>query len=376
MKILQYEYKGTGEFDWNFSRTKFNNINLLVGNSATGKTKLLNTLFNLGFNAVRKEFRITGEWRIQVEINRLQYDWHLVSRTNERGVPNIDTEALKILNENDKMIIDRDKINLKFDGTELPTKLSRNESGLSLFQEEELIKPLYKGFSLIKRRTFSSGETNEVYRYSNIPSIIYKNLEKDKSLDSLFLNDLPLNATLFLLKEFFKKDFENLCTLFKEVFPFVKNIEFVDIKDIEPNVPSNEDTPVFCIREERVDKKIPFQHLSSGMQKVLLIMTDLMILPKEAIYVIDEYENSLGSNAIDFLPDYLLGHDIQNQIFISSHNPILINNIPVQNWYVVNRSGNEVTIRYGDELIKRFGKSKQQAFIQLINDPFYIRGVE
>ncbi len=37
------------------------------------------------------------------------------------------------------------------------------------------------------------------------------------------------------------------------------------------------------------------------MQKVLLILTDVFILPEGGVYIIDEYENSLGLNAIDFL---------------------------------------------------------------------------
>ncbi len=111
------------------------------------------------------------------------------------------------------------------------------------------------------------------------------------------------------------------------------------------------------------------------MQKVLLILTDTHILPDEAIYIIDEYENSLGVSAIDFFPGFLLGLEKEIQFFVTSHHPYIINEIPPRNWYIFHRKGTSVSIKYGQELEARFGKSKQKAFIQLINDPFYVKGV-
>ena len=111
------------------------------------------------------------------------------------------------------------------------------------------------------------------------------------------------------------------------------------------------------------------------MQKVLLIMADISMLPEGGIYLIDEYENSLGTNAIGFFPEFIQDIEKDIQIFITSHHPYLINEIPLQSWYVFHREGTHVNIRYGDEIAERYGKSKQQAFIQLINDPLFSRGV-
>ncbi len=110
------------------------------------------------------------------------------------------------------------------------------------------------------------------------------------------------------------------------------------------------------------------------MLKVLLIITDIIALPEESIYMIDEYENSLGINAIDFLPQLLIDHGGQNQYFITTHHPYLINNMPIKHWRIFNRKGSTVTVKSGIEFEERFGKSKQEGFIQLINDPFYYEG--
>ena len=111
------------------------------------------------------------------------------------------------------------------------------------------------------------------------------------------------------------------------------------------------------------------------MQKVLLIITDILTLPGDCVYIIDEYENSLGINAIDFLPSFLIDHAGNNQFFITTHHPCLINNMPIKNWRIFSRQGSDVHIKVGEEFETRFGKSKQKAFIQLINDPIYTDGV-
>jgi predicted ATPase len=112
------------------------------------------------------------------------------------------------------------------------------------------------------------------------------------------------------------------------------------------------------------------------MQKVLLIITDVVTLPGGAIYLIDEYENSLGINAINFLPSFLDEQRGDNQVVVTSHHPYLINAIPIDNWYVFNRIGTNVRIKRGTELAEKYGRSKQTLFNQLLNDPFYTEGVQ
>ncbi len=112
------------------------------------------------------------------------------------------------------------------------------------------------------------------------------------------------------------------------------------------------------------------------MQKVLLILTDIYTLPNGSIYLIDEYENSLGVSAIDFFPSFLTDLERDIQFIITSHHPYLINNIPVQNWLVFHRDGSQVQVRYGEENIKAYGESKQTRFLKLLNDPFYSRDID
>jgi len=100
-------------------------------------------------------------------------------------------------------------------------------------------------------------------------------------------------------------------------------------------------------------------------------MVDMFTLPDKTIYMIDEYENSLGINAINFLPEFLDDHGGDRQFILTTHHPYLINKVPISNWLVFSRKGSKVTIRQGDELKAKYSSSAQEAFTQLINDPAY-----
>ncbi|MBF0477532.1 MAG: ATP-binding protein, partial [Deltaproteobacteria bacterium] len=176
---------------------------------------------------------------------------------------------------------------------------------------------------------------------------------------------------LYYLSKKFSDVFRLICQDFFDIFAFVKDARVKDLSKVALKFRGPLPVPVFCIKEAGVSEWIPAGKLSSGMQKVLLILTDIHTLSDGCIYLIDEYENSLGISAIDFLPEILSRIDKKVQYIITSHHPYIINDIVADNWLVFHRQGSEVTIRYGEENIKWFGKSKQQRFVQLINDPFY-----
>ncbi len=48
--------------------------------------------------------------------------------------------------------------------------------------------------------------------------------------------------------------------------------------------------------------------------------------------------------------------------------------MPIKDWLVFNRTGSNVNVVYGKQLEERLGRSSQQAFLKLINDPIYTGG--
>lgn len=374
MRILTYEYRDADEARWQFSEVRFGRINLLVGDTSTGKTRLLNTLFNLGRFAVSREYK-QGYWDFVFEQDGVTYHWLLETEVQEAGNSVIQDYIWRVEGEEEIPIVERDEDSFTFDGREMP-KLAKDQSSVALLENEDLIQPLHKGFASIMRRRFSYGALSKAAAFQSIPPQLLEEVEKNRDTRKIFTSNMSLSTNLFLLSEYFPTYFSSICDYYKSVFPFITEIAVLDLSDVHKNIAVPARVPVFCIKERNVDKWITIEGLSSGMQKVLLILTDIYLIPEGGIYLIDEYENSLGINAIEFLPTFLLELEKDVQFFITSHHPYIINQIPVSSWYVFHRKGSEVTIKFGEELVDRFGKSKQKAFIQLINDPFYTEGVE
>jgi len=369
MKIISYEYRQSGNTEWKFSRVELRNMNLLVGDSGTGKTVFLNTIFNLAGIAFGSEPLLYGHWKIKFKQDESVYHWEIEAEQFSNGKTLLMMEHLCQETENGNIsIVERNEDWFKFSGKEMP-KLPRENTSIFLLREEEKIKPLHLGFGNISRRNFSENALNENIRNEAVSTDF---LDEQTDIFKLRNMDAGINLKLYFLSREKPEIFQILCNYYTEVFPFIEKIEVFEKEAINPDM----FIPLFYIKEKYVDSWIPVDQLSSGMKKVLLVLTDVCIFPEEGIYLIDEYENSLGINAINFFPSFLADIETDKQFIITSHHPYIINKIPVENWFVFHRRGSEIKIRYGRENVERFGRSRQQRFIQLINDPFYNEGVE
>jgi AAA15 family ATPase/GTPase len=377
MKILEYQYRDVEELGWNFDRLKFGRINLLVGNTATGKSRLLNTIFNLGRFAVAKEFK-NGSWDLMFEHAGNVYSWKLKTeyRMDERKPGVIISEYIwKHQGEDLHPLVERDVSVFAYEGNSLP-KLSPQETSISLLREETQVSPLHDAFSMIQRRLFNQDALGTAAALQTIRPQLAVEMERTRDLRTLFQAEMSLSNKLFFLSKYFKDIFQELVGTFREIFPFVHEVRISELSDLGLDSPELGRVPVLTIRERGSDHWIPVMDFSSGMLKVLLILSDLFIMPEGGVYLIDEYENSLGLNAIDFFPDFVLRSQKPIQFFLTSHHPYIINAIPLEDWFIFHRKGMHVAVNHGADLLERFGQSKQQAFIQLINDPLFAQGVE
>ena len=376
MRILSYEYRDLRPARWKFPKVDLGTLNLIVGDSGAGKTRFLNTLFNLGRNvAGKRNHLLAGNWKIRLEQNGNIYRWEVRIDPKQTGNPVVRKELLVNEFDQETPIVKRDGTKFLFNGASLP-KLSRENTSIELLQDEDLIRPLYDGFGKVLRRDFSKDGLSKYILYEVTPRDLLEQVVQE--LEQLFRMNLGLNSKLHILKKNFPEVYQRVCSHYLELFPFVEEIAIRDVQNIklQINVDSLGISPVFAIKEKQVDNWIPVPELASGMQKALLILADIYSFPDGVIYLIDEYENSMGVSVIDFLSDCLDELDKDIQVILTSHHPYVINQIPIENWIVFHRDGSEVTARYGENNVKHYGRSKQQQFIQLINDPFYNRGIE
>jgi hypothetical protein len=181
--------------------------------------------------------------------------------------------------------------------------------------------------------------------------------------------ELSVHAQLGRLRD--EKKHEWVEQRFRAVFPWVEGVEVRSASEAFPGLPpALHGAPFAFVREHGTSEPIPASELASGMKKALLVLTDLAALPEGWLYVLDEIENSLGPGALEPMVEFLQERrDLQ--VLVSSHHPYLIGNVPPEQWLVFGREGLDVTIRSGAENRGRYGRSRQDWFVQLQNDPFY-----
>jgi predicted ATPase len=201
-------------------------------------------------------------------------------------------------------------------------------------------------------------------------------VEKDqyKTLEQIRESDESIRTKLYLTSFVSPDTFSRIKERFIDVFPFVEDlkIEPPDPSRIQPYV---RDVPIIQIKEKGIDAWINEWKLSSGMTRTLLHISELYLRADGDVILIDEFENSLGVNCIEELTSDLSGGYGRNlQFIITSHHPYIINNIDYNHWKIVTRQAGVVTAYDARDF--NLGKSKHQAFIQLINLDQYTDGVE
>ncbi|MBF0477531.1 MAG: hypothetical protein HQK59_17250, partial [Deltaproteobacteria bacterium] len=168
MRIVKYKFWGSGESKWKFSEGELGKINLLVGDSGSGKSMFLNTIYKLARIAIGQEIAEDTCWSVQVAQDGVTYGWEVETGDGATEPPVIVKERLwRRSGEETVTIVDRNGRDFIFQDKELP-KLSRDKSSIALLQDEESIKPLYMGFRNILHRDFSTGELAESMKYRAI----------------------------------------------------------------------------------------------------------------------------------------------------------------------------------------------------------------
>jgi hypothetical protein len=376
MRLLRFVQNKVSDNDWFFGEVYFARTNLLVGDSATGKTRFMNGIVNFFRLLVADRIIYQGDWDVDFEILGAKYNYKLKTAINELSSNELLILFEELINLTDNIsLFHRNENRILWQNKDLP-KLSSDKTCFSLLKEEDLIKPLFQNLKNIVSRKFYGDELSKNFALGVLLPDIEKVLINSKNIQRLAVEEIDFHNKSNILKKIDTNGFTKVIDLIKTAFPFIEEADVLNISQVISafNVPIQ--TPVFCIKEKNIPKWIPCNDISSGMQKLFLLILDTYLLRDAGILFIDEYENSLGINAINFLPDLIDSISDNCQFIITSHHPYIINTIPIEAWKVFHRKGTDVSITPGEKLREKYSKSRQEYFVQLINDPLYKGGVE
>lgn len=384
MKISKFQFEDKS-LEWRLEELLLNKLTLLVGASGVGKTQILRALMSL--KQITEGSSLNGiAWLIEFEtLGKQKYTWQ--GEFENKGVsifldnddddeedkknrPKIIFEKLFL---DDVLIVDRTSDKILFKG-EPTIKLSQQESVLSLLKEEESVKPAHDS---LKKLHFAdhSNSVNAGGRFSFSFLNANKLTKKYSSLKKVQESELETPLKLFFLSKVDKKTFAIIKQRFIDIFPQVENIQIAPLKTKDKEMPDFlKDYPFIQIKEKSVKNWINQSRISSGMFRTLMQLSELYLCAEGTVFLIDEFENSLGINCINEITNDILASRRQLQFILTSHHPYIIDRIGFEHWKLVTRNAGIIKTHN----ISKFniGKSKHSAFMQLLQLEEYQTGQE
>ncbi|MBF0462850.1 MAG: ATP-binding protein [Magnetococcales bacterium] len=362
---------------WQLNETHFNNLNLLVGISGAGKTKTLqafHTLREAGLKGARNT--PSCRWAMQFRIDEHSYLWkgEILSNSEEEdwsfGEPNENAVFLNEHIERDGIVlVDRDHASGKFlfNNEALP-KLKWTESAITLLAGEDDLTPLKNALQCI-----ISSDRAPSWHYETQPPTP-PHWESLTELQSA--TQFPWVIRAKELQDKYPDHFNEIKSYFIEIFQFVEDVQIVNIKkNFHGNGIIPFDIWTVAIKEKDVDRWIVGPNLSTGMFRTLKLLLELALVPKGTLFLVDEFENSLGINCLPQVVEMVNRRQGEIQFILTSHHPYVINNIPWSAWKLVTRRGSVVTIRDVAEIPSLQTRSSLDRFYLLINAPEYQEGI-
>lgn len=387
MTISEFKFEDKS-LDWRLENLPLNKLTLLVGASGVGKTQILRALMAL--KQIAGGSSINGiSWEISFKtLNNENFVWEGQfekkaidifidfdddddsESDNKRNKPKIIFEKLSIDNE---IIIERDEEKILFLGN--PTlKLSQQQSIIHLLKEEDKIKPAYNAIrKLIFADHSNSVSAGQGFSFSFLKANSLS--KKFNTIEKIQESDLETTLKLFFVQKADKKVFEKIKQRYTDIFPQIEDIKIAPLDTRDKEMPDLlKDYPFIQIKEKGVKHWISQNRISSGMFRTLIQLSELYLCSEGTVFLVDEFENSLGINCINEITNDILSSKRELQFVLTSHHPYIIDSISFKNWKLVTR--NAGIIKAHDIEKYNIGKSKHSAFMQLIQLEEYQTGQE
>lgn len=377
IKMLEYHDQDT---KWRLAPTEFEPFTLFVGVSGVGKSKILQAILHLRSVALGHTSMMGGvSFRVRFQAEMGEYVWRcrfspmgitdLKSRYLQQFYPMMRGGGMQVapiieeetLEKDGVLIFSRRRGACRYREREMPCIDSRL-SVVYLFTGEPEIADVRRGLLGVFMMQLDT-DTDQL-----VDNALVQSMRRNPHVleeQNIITSDLPVITKLAYYSVCRPDKFEEVRRKFMDVFPHVEDLCFREAYQGR--------FYVLCMKEYNTDY-ITQGNFSSGMFKTLMFIAQLTMLEGSCVVLIDEIENSLGLNCIDILTDELASTQCDDQFFVTSHHPYIINNIPMENWRVVVRRGNTVSVRTAEQL--KLGHSAHDGYMQLINSSQYSGGIE
>lgn len=345
IKEITFEERENKTLYWRADTLKFDDLNLIIGPNASGKTQFLRRVAyikeihtaNLATRNIKTNFKTSVKFELS-DHDQNEQKKQITYKIEVSPGPTIHEEIFddsgahyfKVKN-NEAFLYDeisKTEKSFLFNNSTSITKQVRT-LGTS-FQTISLIGDFFQSILFLHADKFNLSSIR-LGKHEIIPS------EDMENISSVVLN----------WKNSYPGLYKQLFSTYKTFFESVKDFD----KKALVNAPQEE---ILALIEDGVNEKIPITEMSSGMVRILSILAlplvrnlpfkQLSVKFTPSLILIDEIDNGLDYERIGLIIDHLRGESEFYQIVVSSHSPVVCNFIEPQYWRVFRRKGVEVKI--------------------------------
>lgn len=357
LKSIEYQQHKNTKNEWVLEPITMDNINLIAGQNATGKTKVLNIISSLAllFSSIQHITFISGTYKVTFQKDENEFDYYLNYK-------------------NSKVISEKLKINKE-------TYLNRNSNGDASIYSEQIKKDLdYKipddQLAVLTKKdpkqhpfldelyswgknllTFKFGES----RGKNVLGVPSKKMSKDLKIDLK-----NTDKVLYVFKEGkkrygpkFEKEIRQDMASVGYKLEKISLMQPVSVQ-ISGDIPAK---PIALIVKEKDLPGVTDQNeMSQGMFRALSLLIQLnyaLKTNKLSCVVIDDIGEGLDYQRSSSLIKLILSKISKKsvQLIMSTNDRFVMNSVPLDFWIIMHRVGNRsqsIDYRNSKELFDEF----------------------
>ena len=372
MQLTEFSYSEypNSNMCWHLEKFKLNDINLIVGNNASGKTRTLNVIAGLGKILRFPQLPIqNGTYYASIIYDkRKRYDYLIEISNNV-----IIQENLKI---NNHTFIERSKDGSGYikntDKQQVKFKIPINQLIVSRRDEIQFpyLEDLFLWAKSVKLIRFAKDD-DKMTLSANDANI---NLE----------NHQRLNESLVLLEIFkrgiseFKKPFQD--KLISDMNKIGYKLESIEFDRLNSSLFEKIPSTLFGIHVKESDREVKLNQISmsEGMFRALAILIYFNyyhMKNMQSTILVDDIGEGLDYDRASSLIKLLISKSKKKsiQLVMSTNNKFVMNNTDLKYWQIINRVGSNVHIRNkfnSKELFEEFKYTGLDNF-DFYSDSFY-----
>jgi predicted ATPase len=378
MKLSSINYSQFDENDssWHIKDFTLGDVNLIVGQNSTGKSRVLNVIASLGNLITGKSNVLNGSFDAKFKSKELKINYKVSS------------DGKKILSESliidDKELLNRDsngegKIYAAEIGGEL--KFQLNQNVVAAFGKKDKFQHPFLNYLhdwSAEIRHFQFGTYLGKDRITLVDS--------SKELGDVDQQDTNNVVTLFLYTQakfgdvFANNVLSDINELGYELTDIgVSALDGVQVQGLNSNqVPSG-----IFIKEKSHNHKVEQQEISQGLFRVISVFIQLRsyeLFGSSGLIIIDDIGEGLDyERSVSFIKAVISTCKKSNvQLVMATNDRFIMNSVPLEYWCVLTRNGGECTVqnyRNSKELFDDFDFTGLSNF-DFFTSKYYKRGLD